>query len=386
MRLVKSNQIINGVYEAGIRYPEPVNISYFWNFGFFSLICLVMQIVTGILLAMHYTAHVDLAFMSIERLVREVDYGWLLRYVHANGASFFFIVLYIHMLRGLYYGSYQAPNTFVWISGVIIFLLTILTAFLGYVLPWGQMSYWAATVITNLVTVIPVVGDAIVIWLWGSFVVSNPTLNRFFSLHYLFPFIIVGLVGLHIIFLRENGSTNPLGINANVDSIPFTPFFTIKDLFTLIIFYIIFFYFVCFIPNYLGHPDNYLMADSNVTPAHIVPEWYFLPFYAMLRSIPNKVLGVLALVLAIVTLAFLPFLTISNVRSSYFRKIHKHLFWSFVALGVMLGFLGGMPAGEPYLMLGFICTVLYFTYVLVLFPFIYFIESKIIKALQNYNK
>jgi len=383
MRLVKKNVIINGVYEAGVRYPEPTNISYFWNFGFFSLICLVMQIVTGILLAMHYTAHVDLAFNSIERLVREVDYGWLLRYVHANGASFFFIVVYIHMLRGLYYGSYQKPNAMLWVSGVVIFLLLILTAFLGYVLPWGQMSYWAATVITNLVTVVPFVGESIVIWLWGGYVVDNPTLNRFFSLHYLFPFIIVALVGLHIIFLRENGSTNPLGVKATVDNIPFTPFFTIKDLFSLVIFYIIFFYFVCFMPNYLGHPDNYIMADSNVTPAHIVPEWYFLPFYAMLRAIPSKVLGVLCLVMAIVVLAFLPFITISNVRSSYFRQIHKHLFWSFFALCIFLGFLGSQPAAFPYLTFGFVATILYFIFVLGLFPFIYIVEKQLINRIMK---
>ncbi|KAM9955047.1 hypothetical protein ACTFIR_012891, partial [Dictyostelium discoideum] len=348
---------INGIYEAGVRYPEPANISYLWNFGFFSLICLIIQIVSGILLAMHYSAHVDLAFNSIERLVREVDYGWLLRYIHANGASFFFIVVYIHMLRGLYFGSYQKPNAMLWVSGVVIFLLLIITGFLGYVLPWGQMSYWAATVITNLVTVLPVIGEDIVIWLWGGFNVDNPTLNRFFSLHYLCPFIIVGLVGLHIIFLRENGSTNPLGVKSHVDQIPFTPYFTIKDLFSFMIFLVLFFTFVFFAPNYLGHPDNYLMADSNVTPAHIVPEWYLLPFYAMLRSIPNKVLGVLALVLAIVVLAFLPFLTLAEVRSSYFRKIHKHLFWSFLALCFFLGFLGSQPAAAPYLTCGLYSTI-----------------------------
>ncbi|KAN0032961.1 hypothetical protein ACTFIV_006903 [Dictyostelium citrinum] len=381
MRLVKKNVIINGIYEAGVRYPEPANISYLWNFGFFSLVCLIIQLVSGILLAMHYSAHVDLAFNSIERLVREVDFGWLLRYVHANGASFFFIVVYVHMLRGLYFGSYQKPNAMLWVSGVVIFLLLIITGFLGYVLPWGQMSYWAATVITNLVTVIPVVGEDIVIWLWGGFNVDNPTLNRFFSLHYLCPFIIVGLVGLHIIFLRENGSTNPLGVKSNVDQIPFTPYFTIKDLFSFMIFLVLFFAFVFFAPNYLGHPDNYLMADSNVTPAHIVPEWYLLPFYAMLRSIPNKVLGVLALVLAIVVLAFLPFLTISEVRSSYFRKIHKHLFWSFLALCFFLGFLGSQPAAAPYLTCGLYSTILYFVYILVLFPYIYMVEKVIIKSL-----
>ncbi|NP_050079.1 cytochrome b (mitochondrion) [Dictyostelium discoideum] len=383
MRLVKKNVVINGIYEAGVRYPEPANISYLWNFGFFSLICLIIQLVSGILLAMHYSAHVDLAFNSIERLVREVDYGWLLRYIHANGASFFFIVVYIHMLRGLYFGSYQKPNAMLWVSGVVIFLLLIITGFLGYVLPWGQMSYWAATVITNLVTVLPVIGEDIVIWLWGGFNVDNPTLNRFFSLHYLCPFIIVGLVGLHIIFLRENGSTNPLGVKSHVDQIPFTPYFTIKDLFSFMIFLVLFFTFVFFAPNYLGHPDNYLMADSNVTPAHIVPEWYLLPFYAMLRSIPNKVLGVLALVLAIVVLAFLPFLTIAEVRSSYFRKIHKHLFWSFLALCFFLGFLGSQPAAAPYLICGLYSTIAYFIYILVLFPCIYIVEKMIIKTIMK---
>ncbi|KAN0033159.1 hypothetical protein ACTA71_006757 [Dictyostelium dimigraforme] len=364
------------VYEAGVRYPEPANISYLWNFGFFSLVCLIIQLVSGILLAMHYSAHVDLAFNSIERLVREVDFGWLLRYVHANGASFFFIVVYVHMLRGLYFGSYQKPNAMLWVSGVVIFLLLIITGFLGYVLPMGSNELLGS----NLV------GEDIVIWLWGGFNVDNPTLNRFFSLHYLCPFIIVGLVGLHIIFLRENGSTNPLGVKSNVDQIPFTPYFTIKDLFSFMIFLVLFFAFVFFAPNYLGHPDNYLMADSNVTPAHIVPEWYLLPFYAMLRSIPNKVLGVLALVLAIVVLAFLPFLTISEVRSSYFRKIHKHLFWSFLALCFFLGFLGSQPAAAPYLTCGLYSTILYFVYILVLFPYIYMVEKVIIKSILKTNK
>ncbi|MCB1712228.1 MAG: cytochrome b/b6 [Candidatus Riesia sp.] len=375
MRLVKEHSILSTLYHFIVYYPVPSNITYFWNFGALAGVCLVVQILTGIGLAMHYAPNVDLAFISVEHIMRDVNYGWLLRYVHANGASMFFIVVYIHMFRGLYFGSYMSPREPLWCSGVIIFLLMMATGFIGYVLPWGQMSFWGATVITNLFSAIPVIGDEIVYWLWGGFSVDNPTLNKFFSLHYLLPFVMAGLVILHLIFLHEHGSNNPLGIRATVDYIPFTPYATFKDLFAFIVFFMFFGFFVYFMPNALGHPDNYIPANPMVTPPHIVPEWYFLPFYAILRSIPDKLGGVLAMFSAIIVLFILPFIVKSETRSAAFRPIYRGLFWIFMVDTLLLAWVGGNAVKYPFYELGQICTVFYFIYFLVLLPLCCKIES-----------
>src|SRR5918911_1753480 len=320
-------------------YPTPKNLNYWYNFGSLAGIMLVIMIVTGIFLAMQYTPHIDYAFNSVERIMRDVNAGWVLRYIHMNGASFFFIVTYIHIFRGLYYGSYKAPRELVWMLGVVILILMMATAFMGYVLPWGQMSFWGATVITNLFSAIPLVGEGIVTWLWGGFAVDNPTLNRFYSLHYLLPFIIVGVVVLHLIALHQHGSNNPLGIDRKgpQDSIPFHPYYTVKDLFGMFVFLIVYSVFVFWYPNALGHPDNYIPANPLVTPPHIVPEWYFLPFYAILRSIPNKLLGVIAMFGSILILFLLPWLDTSRVRSCKFRSIMKWLYYVLIVDCVILG-------------------------------------------------
>jgi quinol-cytochrome oxidoreductase complex cytochrome b subunit len=351
-------------------YPTPKNLNYWWNFGSLAGITLVIMIVTGIVLAMHYTPHVDYAFQSVERIMRDVNYGWLIRYVHANGASFFFIVVYIHIFRGLYYGSYKAPRELLWILGVVILLLMMATAFMGYVLPWGQMSFWGATVITNLFSVIPIVGDWIVTLLWGGFSVDNPTLNRFFSLHFLLPFVIVGVVVLHIVALHRFGSNNPLGIDVRgkQDSIPFHPYYTIKDMFGLGVFLTILAAVVFFLPNAMGHADNYIPANPLVTPAHIVPEWYFLPFYAILRAIPDKLMGVLAMFASIGVLFILPWLDRSPVRSGTFRPLFKIFFWLLLADCVMLGYLGGKPPEGIYVILSRLGTLYYFLHFLILLP------------------
>ena len=301
-----------------VDYPTPKNLNYWWNFGSLAGICLVIQIVTGIVLAMHYTPHVDLAFNSVEHIMRDVNYGWLIRYIHANGASMFFVVVYIHIFRGLYFGSYQAPREILWFLGVAILLLMMATAFMGYVLPWGQMSFWGATVITNLFSALPFVGEPIVTWLWGGFAVDNALLNRFFSLHYLLPFVLVGVVMLHLVALHQHGSNNPLGIDRQgpQDSIPFHPYYTVKDMLGLAVFLIVFAFFVFYAPNMLGDPINYAPANPLVTPTHIVPEWYFLPFYAILRAIPDKLGGVLMMFAAIGILLLLPWLDTSKVRSA----------------------------------------------------------------------
>jgi len=317
------NAVLSFVDSHIINYPTPVNLNYMWSFGSLAGLCLVIQIITGIFLAMHYTPHIDLAFNSVEHIMRDVNNGWLLRYLHANGASMFFIVTYVHIFRGLYFGSYMFPRGFLWCSGVVIFLLMMATAFMGYVLPWGQMSFWGATVITNLFSAIPFIGGSIVEWLWGGFSVDNATLNRFFSLHYLMPFLICGVVLVHLSLLHTTGSNNPLGINTNVDSIVFYPYFYVKDLFAFLIFIFFFCFFVFFYPNILGHSDNYIVANPLVTPAHIVPEWYFLPFYAILRSIPDKLGGVVAMISAILILLLIPIINLSEVRSSKFRPVYS---------------------------------------------------------------
>ena len=358
-------------------YPTPKNLNYWWNFGSLAGITLVIMIVTGIILSMHYTAHVDHAFQSVERIMRDVNYGWLIRYIHANGASFFFIVVYIHIFRGLYYGSYKAPRELLWMLGVVILLLMMATAFMGYVLPWGQMSFWGATVITNLFSAIPLVGESIVTLLWGGFSVDNPTLNRFFSLHYLLPFVIVGVVVLHIIALHRFGSNNPLGIDVrgDQDTISFHPYYTVKDMFGLSVFLTIMAAVVFFLPNSMGHPDNYIPANPMVTPAHIVPEWYFLPFYAILRAVPDKLLGVLAMFAAIAVLFVLPWLDRSPVRSASFRPIYKIMFWVFLLDCVALTYLGAMPAEGIYVVLSRLCTVYYFCHFIVLLPALSIFET-----------
>lgn len=353
-----------------INYPTPVNIHYAWNFGFLASMCLVIQIITGIFLAMHYTPHVDLAFASLEHIMRDVNYGWLLRYIHANGASMFFIVVYIHMFRGLYFGSYAKPRHLVWLIGVIILLLMILTAFIGYVLPWGQMSLWGATVITNLVSAIPLVGDSLVAWLWGGFSVDNATLNRFFSFHYLLPFVIAALSLVHLAILHQDGAGNPLGIDSSTDKIAIYPYFIIKDVLGLIIFGLFFAIFIYFYPNILGHPDNYIEANPMVTPAHIVPEWYFLPFYAILRSIPHKLGGVLAMISAILILALLPWIHSTEIRSSRFRPVYRFFYYTIISCCLILGWIGGMPVEEPYVLIGQIASTYYFYYFLFLLPFL----------------
>jgi quinol-cytochrome oxidoreductase complex cytochrome b subunit len=365
-----------------IDYPTPINFNYMWSFGFTAAMCLIIQIVTGIFLAMHYTPHVDLAFNSIEHIMRDVTNGWLIRYMHANGASMFFIVIYCHMARGLYYGSYMYPRGPLWMSGVVIFLLMMGTGFMGYVLPWGQMSYWGATVITSLASAIPFVGGAIVEWLWGGFSVDNATLNRFFSLHYLLPFMIAGLSLVHISLLHTTGSNNPLGINTNVDTVSFYPYYTSKDLFAFFILVAVFSFFLFFYPNALGHADNYIPANPLVTPAHIVPEWYYLPFYAILRSIPDKLGGVVAMIAAILILLVLPFINTSEVRSSKFRPIFGIAYWFLVSDFLLLGWIGQRPVESPYIEIGVGATIFYFTFLLILIPLIGFIET----SLMNFNK
>jgi len=363
-----------------IDYPTPINLNYMWSFGSTAGICLVIQIITGIFLAMHYTPHVDLAFSSVEHIMRDVNNGWLIRYLHANGASMFFIVTYCHIFRGLYYGSYMHPRGLLWATGVIIFLLMMATAFMGYVLPWGQMSFWGATVITNLFSAVPFVGGAIVEWLWGGFSVDNATLNRFFSLHYLMPFVIAGLVIVHLSLLHANGSNNPLGINKNVDTVSFYPYFYVKDLLAFFILIAFFSFFVFYYPNALGHSDNYIPANPLVTPAHIVPEWYFLPFYAILRSIPDKLGGVVAMVAAILILLLLPIINTSEIRSSKFRPIFGIGYWFLVSDFLLLGWIGQKPVETPYIEIGMGLTFFYFAFLLVLLPLIGLIEKQLIRA------
>jgi ubiquinol-cytochrome c reductase cytochrome b subunit len=353
------------------------NLNYWWNFGSLAGIVLVIMIMSGIVLAMHYTAHVDHAFQSVERIMRDVNYGWLVRYIHANGASFFFIVVYIHIFRGLYYGSYKAPRELLWMLGVVILILMMATAFMGYVLPWGQMSFWGATVITNLFSAIPLVGESIVTLLWGGFSVDNPTLNRFYALHYLLPFVIVGVVVLHIVALHRFGSNNPLGIDVrgNQDTLSFHPYYTVKDAFGLGVFLVLLSAVVFFLPNSMGHPDNYIPANPMVTPAHIVPEWYFLPFYAILRAVPDKLLGVLAMFAAIGVLFILPWLDRSPVRSATFRPIYKIMFWVFLVDCVALTWLGAKPAEGIYVVLSRLCTAYYFFHFIILLPVLSIFET-----------
>ena len=369
--------ILRLAHDSFIDYPTPKNLNYWWTFGGILTFCLVTQIITGIILAMHYTPHVDHAFNSVEHIMRNVNYGWLIRYIHANGASMFFLAVYIHIFRGLYYGSYKAPREVLWILGVIIYLLMMAAAFMGYVLPWGQMSLWGATVITNLFGAVPVVGESIAIWLWGGFSIDNPTLNRFFSLHYLIPFLIFGVVILHIWALHVPGNNNPVGISvkSKQDTVPFHPYYTVKDGFALVIFMLLFSYFIFFAPNVLGHADNYIQANPLVTPAHIVPEWYLLPFYAILRAVPDKLGGVVLMFGAIFVLFLLPWLDTSKVRSARYRPLFRQFYALFVVDCLMLGYLGAMPAEGIYIVLARIGTLYYFAHFLVVLPVLGIIEK-----------
>jgi quinol-cytochrome oxidoreductase complex cytochrome b subunit len=362
-----------------IDYPTPINLNYFYGFGSLAGIMLVIQILTGIFLAMHYTPHIDLAFNSVEHIMRDVNNGWLIRYTHANGASFFFIVVYVHIFRGLYYGSYITPREYLWCSGVVIFILMMATAFMGYVLPWGQMSFWGATVITNLFSAIPLIGKDIVDWLWGGFAVDNPTLNRFFSLHFTMPFVIVGVVLIHLILLHEVGSNNPLGLTLKTENIPFYPYFYTKDLFGLMFLLLIFFTFVFYYPNTLGHPDNYIEANPMKTPLHIVPEWYFLPFYAVLRSIPNKIGGVIGMFGSLVVMLTIPFTNSSEIRSTFFRPMFKISYWLLVVAFLILGWVGQMPVEYPYTEIGIISMIYYFLFFIIIIPFLGKLESFLIR-------
>ena len=366
-----------------IDYPTPKNLNYWWNFGSLAGIVLTIMIVTGIVLAMHYTPHVDYAFESVERIMRDVNYGWLIRYVHMNGGSMFFAIVYIHIFRGLYYGSYKAPREMLWIIGIIILLTMMATAFLGYVLPWGQMSFWAATVITNMFSAFPLIGEPIVTWLWGGFSVDNPTLNRFFSLHYLLPFVIFGLVFVHLWALHVHHSNNPLGIDTKgpQDTIPFHPYYTIKDLFGLGVFMLVFLGFVFFAPNFFVEPDNYVKANPMQTPTHIVPEWYLTPFYAILRAItfdiwfiPAKLIGVIAMFGSVLILVLVPWLDTSKVRSARYRPIYKQVYWFFLIDCIVLGWVGfnspdAMFMGAvSFLRIGQVATAYYFLHLLVVLP------------------
>ena len=358
------------IHAEFIAFPTPRNLNYWRTFGAILSFLLGVQIVTGVVLSMHYTPHTDSAFDSVEGIMRDVNYGWLLRYLHSNGASMMFLAVYVHMFRSLYYGSYKEPRELVWIIGVIVYLLMVATGFLGYVLVWGQMSFWAATVITNLFSAIPIVGDGIVTWLWGGYAVGNPTLNRFFSLHYLLPFMIVGVAALHVWAVHVVGQNNPAGVELRKgrDTVPFTPYAAVKDTFGVAFFLIIYACFVFFMPNALGHTDNYIPADPLVTPAEIVPEWYYLPFYAILRSIPNKLLGVIAMFSSIGVLVFLPWLDTSRVRSARYRPRFARFFWSFVIACIGLGWLGTKPPEGIYVILSRVLTFYYFAFFLLVLP------------------
>ena len=357
-------------------FPTPKNFNYFWNFGALATINLLIMIATGVFLAMNYNASTAGAFDSVERIMRDVNYGWLLRYAHSNGASMFFMVIYIHIFRGMYYGSYKAPRELLWITGVVLFLLLMATAFMGYVLPWGQMSYWGATVITNLFSAIPLVGNWIVTLLWGGFSVDNPTLNRFFALHYLLPFIIVGVVFLHVVALHITGSNNPLGIEVKSpqDTVPFHPYYTIKDSVGMVVFLLVFALLVFFAPNFFGEPDNYIPANPLVTPNAIVPEWYFLPYYAILRSVPDKLLGVLCMFGSILVWFILPWLDTSPVRSARFRPIYRVMMFVLPIDMIMLGIVGHHHPEGIWIITGRVFTALYFLHFAAL-PFVGLFEK-----------
>jgi len=375
MRLLKRNTLLGLVNSYVVDSPQPSNLSYAWNGGSLLATCLGIQIVTGVILAMHYTPNVDLAFVSVEHIMRDVNYGWMIRYIHANVASFFFIFVYLHIGRGLYYGSYKSPRTIVWSIGVIILVLMMAIAFLGYVLPYGQMSLWGATVITNMLSAIPWIGQDFVQFVWGGFSVNNATLNRFFSLHFLLPFLLSALAVAHMIALHQHGSSNPLGVSSNADKIPMHPYYLFKDLVTIFLFFLILALFVFYMPNALGHSDNYIPANPMQTPPSIVPEWYLLPYYAILRSIPNKLLGVVGMLGSLLILLAMPLLDTSRVRGSQFRPLMRFAFWAFVTDFFLLMYLGSQHAEEPYITVGAFATVFYFAWFVVVVPVIGVVEN-----------
>ena len=374
----KENPIISLVNNMLIDLPSPSNISYFWNFGVLLGVCLIIQLLTGIFLAMHYCPDVNLAFSSVAHITRDVNYGFVLRYLHANGASLFFLCVYLHIGRGIYYGSYS--KIIVWNVGVLLFLLMIVTAFLGYVLPWGQMSFWAATVITNLLSAIPYVGDDIVRWVWGGFSVSNATLNRFFSLHYLLPFVLAALSIVHLIALHEEGSNNPIGIRSDIDKVPFHHYYVLKDLYGAIVFVIVLCVVVFLFPYAGGDAENFKQANPLVTPVHIKPEWYLLFAYAILRSIPNKLGGVVALLFSILVLFLLPYLHKNRFKGLRFRPLSKIIFWFLVGDFLVLTWIGGQPVEEPYILIGQFASVFYFFYFLILTPVTGYVENKLLNV------
>jgi ubiquinol-cytochrome c reductase cytochrome b subunit len=384
MRIFKSHPLLRLVNSYVIDSPTPSNLSYLWNFGSLLALCLIIQIVTGVTLAMHYTPSVAEAFNSVEHIMRDVNNGWLIRYLHANTASAFFFLVYLHVGRGIYYGSYKAPRTLTWIIGSIILIVMMATAFLGYVLPYGQMSLWGATVITNLMSAIPWIGQDIVEFLWGGFSVNNATLNRFFALHFVLPFVLAALVLMHLIAYHETvGSGNPLGISSNYDRLPFAPYYIFKDLITIFLFFFVLSLFVFFMPNALGDSENYVMANPMQTPPAIVPEWYLLPFYAILRSIPNKLLGVIAMFSAILIILVMPITDLSKYRGLQFRPLSKVAFYVFVANFLILMQLGAKHVESPFIEFGQISTVLYFSHFLVIMPLVSFIENTLVELITK---